>query len=275
MSTTPSEHTFCFGSVDTAAIPLAATARPLWLGSSLARFIEDCESRHQQRLAAEATLRAVDSEVTLTPTPSLDESTPDDVEWYSDRSANKPGMMLFDPTGEEFIGPLGWLTGRLKDLVRSYWHGPGYEIRGDMHTEACEFFHYVECDAETSQAALADVNNSKVTARSARGRPERVSTVAEAVATVKLEFGDMVRNEENLGSVRKRLVMLLRETDMRKTALVHHVDLAVEAVFVPSAARLRVVAITASAEVQKRRDVLKKGFSHHWRRSLPVYLASK
>jgi hypothetical protein len=140
---------------------------------------------------------------------------------------------------------------------------------GVLAPAAAEFELYVEADVAQSAHATSAEKRAQ-----SGDRGMRVSVVVEAVATCKVEFGDAERNQANLLAVRKRMHMLLKDASMRSVDIGLHIDLAVEAVFVPSSHRLQVMAITSSREVAARRAVMKRGIRGADGRSLPVYQAT-
>lgn len=160
-------------------------------------------------------------------------------------------------------------------LANKWLYGGRFAIGivGSLEGAASEIEGYVEPGERSEDHAQKRTQNHP--------RLVRVGVVAEAVASAKVDFGDCVRNEENVRCVRKHIVKTLRENSMRDIDICSHIDLAVEAVFVPSLARLRASAITASDEIRTRDDILREGLVSyrglllHGRHSLPTFLSRK
>lgn len=157
-----------------------------------------------------------------------------------------------------------------------WWYGGRRPIScvGTLDEASAEFALYVEADC------IGPLTHADKRAQSYKPRV-RADVVGHAVAAAKLTFGDAERNEENLGCVRRALVKSLKEATMRETDIASHLDLAVEAVFVPSVARLRAIAVTTGAELHARREIVARGLVSRrgvWltgERSLPVYLKKR
>lgn len=168
------------------------------------------------------------------------------------------------------------LTELQNAVQRWFWGGRlPVSVVGELGPAAWELQRLVEADSLRGELDHA--------ARRAQSwhRETRADVVAEAVAAAKVEFGDCARNEENVRCVRKHIAKSLKEGTMRDRDIAYHIDLAVEAVFVPSTARLRAMAVTASAEVHARNQILsqgliaRRGLLLHGQRTLPALLQKK
>lgn len=147
-------------------------------------------------------------------------------------------------------------TQMVADGFANWWFAGRADVHklGRLQRQAAEIQGYIDPVAPKGAPSKAEDRAASYKAR------ERRSVVAEAVAAAKVEFGDAARTEENISCVRRFVAKRLKDLTMRDLDIASHIDLAVEAVFVPSIARMRAAAVTASAELHARTAVVDRGF---------------